>query len=78
MSNRFHHEDDIQAAYEAAEFVIMGMVQRNTILVPDERQPAKRETIRKVARAVADAVIRTNSVDEDITTVLGVNVERVN
>lgn len=81
MSNRFQHEDDISAAYEAAEFVIRRLIQQEVILVPDERPVASRNTVRKVAREVADAVIRSDSnadISGDISDVPGVRIERVN
>lgn len=79
MSQAFHNEEDIRVIYEAAEFAVTRLVAQNVILVVDERQPAKRNTIRKVARSVADAVIRNANVIEsgDITDVPGVNVENV-
>jgi hypothetical protein len=79
-SNGFHSEDTIQEAYENAEMILRGFIMRDMILVPDYREPAKSETIRRVARAIADSVIRTNAYQEkedDITTVPGVKLEVV-
>lgn len=79
MTNRFHHEDDISAAYEAAEFVIRRLIDQERILVPDERPVATRNTIRQVAREVAEAVIRSDAyVSGDISDIPGVRIERVN
>jgi hypothetical protein len=76
----FHSEDTIKEAYENAEMILRGFIMRDMILVPDYREPAKSETIRRVARAIADSVIRTNAYqekEEDITTVPGVKLEIV-
>lgn len=79
-SSRFHSEDDVQSAYDAAEFILMGMIMRNVVLVPDERQPAKTVTIQRVARAMVDAVIRSGAYldeEDDISTLPGVKLEIV-
>lgn len=78
MTGRFHHEDDVTAAYDAAEFVVHNLVSRRLILVVDEREPAKSNTIRRLAREVADAVIRSGGIDStDIADFPGVQVESV-
>jgi hypothetical protein len=77
MSNdRFHHEDDITVAYDAAELVLESYINRDILLLMDER--ARRQTIGTVARAIADAVIRSDpsTVNGDITELAGVNIER--
>lgn len=75
----FYSETDIERMYEAAEFALGGKVQSHKILVVDERQPAKRNSIREVARSIVDAVIRTSAMtsdDEDISTIPGLDIER--
>lgn len=80
-STSFRSETDVETAYENAEMILRGFIMRDMILVPDYREPAKSETIRRVARAIADSVIRTNAYQdkeqEDITTVPGVKLEVV-
>jgi hypothetical protein len=78
MTDRFHHENDISAAYESAEIIVAGLVQRNVVLVPDEREPARTHTIRRLARDVTDAVIRSGYENlGDISEIPGVQIERV-
>lgn len=75
-SDRIFREDDVSAAYDAAELVLEGFFvgEKPLLLMMDER--AWRQTIGKVGRAIADAVIRSNpsEVSGDITDVEGVNV----
>lgn len=75
-SNRFHHEDDVTAAYEAAEFVVRRLVANETILLPDYRPGANKATVKRVAREIADAVIRSDVMADGDITDLGVTVER--
>jgi hypothetical protein len=80
MTNTFHHEDEIAEAYDGAEFILRGLIQQDIILIPDYREPAKSATIRRAARAIADAVIRSGATfadSGDITTVPGVKLEIV-
>lgn len=80
MTTAFQHEDEIQAAYDGAEFILRGLISRDILLVPDYREPQKTAAIRSAARAIADAVIRSGAVtgrEEDITTFPGVRLERV-
>lgn len=73
-SNGFHHEDDVEAAYEAAEMVLRSEL----FPIWDNFGPIFTEAkIRSIARAVADAVIRSDSyaICGDITDIAGVTVE---
>lgn len=73
----FIHEEDVQVAYEAAEHVLTGIVESETlVLVIDERKRGR--IIQTVSRAIADAVIRSQLVEGDIADVPGIHVERVN
>lgn len=71
---RFHNEDEIEAAYDAAEMVLEGFIDRDVLLLMDER--SKRQTIGMVSRAIADAVIRSEPDLADITTLPEVHIER--
>jgi hypothetical protein len=73
------NEEQITAAYNAAEFELRILIQRDKLLVLDSREPAKTRAIRAAARAIADSVIRTlgdNGEDADILTFPGVEVEK--
>lgn len=75
--NAFLHEEEIQAAYDVAETVLM--TELNTKFDVDQFA-ISRAGIRKIARDVADAVIRTQAEDirgfGDITDLPGIIVER--
>ena len=68
-------EEEIQAVYDAAEMLLEGFVSRDVVLVRDERE--RTETIRRVARSIADGVVRSLYREPDITD-LGVSVEWAN
>ena len=75
----FLQEEEIRAAYDAAELVVSILVAKDVILVPDYRPAARKATINRIAHDVADAVIRTQTFESgDITDLPGVVVERVN
>lgn len=76
--NPFVDEVAIKAAYDAAESLLIGIVERHLLLVVDERQ--RRQIIRSAAMDIADAVIRSSfgsdvGVGIDITQVPGVETE---
>ena len=75
----FYSEADIEAMYEAAEFALAGKVQSRKLLVIDERQPAKRNTIQNVSRAIVDAIVRGAAMqeDDDISVLPGLDIERI-
>lgn len=72
MTDRFHHEDDIRAAYEAAEQELITAFMQYEITLSDN--PFKEQRlIRELARRVADAVIRSDVSNGDITDIPGVD-----
>jgi hypothetical protein len=78
-NERFHHEDEVLAAYEEAEAAVW----RATIQIAGslelKRHPGENyaDTVRRVARAIADAVIRSTPEMDDIASVPGVKVETI-
>lgn len=69
MTNRFLHEDEIEAAYESAE---------NVLLVKLSQMQLPSSYLKSVARDVADAVIRSSPIEyADISSIPGITVERV-
>lgn len=80
MTVPFLHEDEVQAAYDAAEMVIQRLVKEEVILLFELNSNSTdySKTIRSVARAVADAVMRTQTFESgDITDLPGVTAEIV-
>jgi predicted PilT family ATPase len=73
----FIHEDDVKAAYEAAEFSLKRSF-RGSKTFEDWKKADFDNMVRRVARDVADAVIRSQLVEGDIADVPGIHVERVN
>lgn len=74
----FIHEEDVQAAYESAEFAVQRLVSQERILLVSYKPADVTSQVKYLAREIADAVIRSQSVEGDIADVPGIHVERVN
>ncbi len=74
--NTFGDEDEMSAAYDAAERSLWHAIDSGTLLLPGSNSgDVAHKTVRELSRRIADAVIHSSA--EDITDMgLGVKVER--
>jgi hypothetical protein len=73
--NTFDDEDEMSAAYDAAERALWHAIDSGELLLQVNRGDVAHKTVRELSRRIADAVIHSSA--EDITDMgLGVKVER--
>ena len=74
--NTFDDEDEMSAAYDAAERALWHAIDTGILLLQVSRGEVAHKEVRELARRIADAVIHSSA--EDIADMnLGVTVERV-